>query len=1471
MSDNAVLVFIIDSDPAKRGADQVVQALGRVQGGAKKASGEVEKFNKQFANSDPVVKKLKQAFQGLSAAFAVKKLFEYSDTYKQLEGRLKLVTKSTDELRAMQQKLFKVSQETRTSYAATVQLYTRIAQSSRVLGKSQNELVKITETVNKALQVGGATSSEATAGVIQLSQALAVGTLRGDEFRSVLENMPRVTQALETALGKTRGELIAMAQEGKLSSKEVADALLSQSTLIAEEFAKLPKTVGQSLTQLNNALIQYIGQNKDIQTITNAVSEAIGFLTEHIDDLAVVAGVAATMFAGQYVVGMLAATTVNKAFLVSVAGIASKLVVFYAIFDAVQFLRGESSLLGTVIEKVFGKQIKPNIESVGEAFDMLKTVFLFVVNEIVKGINSLGGFFVALYEGVKGVFGKIGEVFNAFVQDLRNFVNDPLSFGGFTNLEQALNVGLVDSFHIAFDKVKKDTAEFNRNLDQALDDQLLTIGKKYQKAITSGQSDPDKPGSGGAGATLSDEMKKLIEKRKEFRNELAIEIAQLERLDVANRKNKEAYDEVAEAIERENALRALKLDLSSEEGRTLDAEMKRQQKLKKSIEAVTEAREAATKAAEEERERLAEAMRKPFENALESVQSEFSNFFENVFSGGINSFSDLAAGIKKIFVRLAAELVTLQFFGPQGLTGLLSGAMGAAGASGATPAGFGGIGNLTSLASGAYNLLTGGTSSMLSSVFDTVGQNLFGIGTLHTLPAGVQGPVGITGGLSNYSTLTNGSFGGTLGGMAGGFIGNFGANALFGGNRGIGADIGGTIGAIAGSFIPVPILGPAIGSFLGNAIGGLFGGGKPSNKQQWSQVDLATGAILATGGQTGKKFSQENLDAANQFSNIAAMLAKIFGGVNGNVRSFVGSRDGIVLQFDEGQQVNYGRDVGAFLKGMAKGIIERSSEVSDSVIQVLDKIDWSKAKDDIQGVVNDLSFAAAYDKLSFETKEVSQFQGMMDALQSQFKEAQATVRRLGLDEAKLNEARARQLALIRDEFNKSLQTQINAFTNPYKNATDAIASQYRQNVLDAVAVGGNPFMADQLRYLQLKSLYEDYQKQQIQNNITLKQTEVQEADERAKAAETALNMWKGFARNVRQFKTDLILDTQTTILGAEERREEALAELQRVLAAASNGDQDAIGKVEDVSRQFLDASKDFYSTTEGYNNDFLYLQTALTGLLDKSEVQLSSAQMQYNVAANQLSVAQQSLATLQAMLTKLNNLQSQTPAPPPPPPQPTFNFNQPMTQEENLKLLTTYFPFQASWGQGRNQTGDFLIQNPQYVAEYTQRRRQWVGQENYTFDPGLVAKQLVDAGNFNEQKYLQAYPDVAAAVAKGQIPSGAWHYWNQGWKERRRAFTYAEGGFFPGGDYRLVGERGPEMELTGPARYLNFEQTRRLAQGMDERPIVRGLYDIVMTLQECHMRQAEQENANRAELRAMRAELVDIRATNRRVSHVQPR
>jgi tape measure domain-containing protein len=243
------------------------------------------------------------AFVGLqSAGDAVGGLVRAADGYANLSAKIKLATTSQAAYNVAEDAVFAISQRTSTVLDSTATLFGRLSSALKDQGGSQREVLSLTETINKALAVSGATAAETSSVILQLSQAFAAGRLSGDEFNSINDAGPRLMKALAASMGVTVGELKALAEVGKLTSDQLRIAFSGeQAKQIAAEFNQLPLTIERSLVQLDNAFTRFIGQQDRASGVSAAVAGSIQGLSQNFDSLASVLGVVVVAALGRLI------------------------------------------------------------------------------------------------------------------------------------------------------------------------------------------------------------------------------------------------------------------------------------------------------------------------------------------------------------------------------------------------------------------------------------------------------------------------------------------------------------------------------------------------------------------------------------------------------------------------------------------------------------------------------------------------------------------------------------------------------------------------------------------------------------------------------------------------------------------------------------------------------------------------------------------------------------------------------------------------------------------------------------------------------------------------------------------------------------------------------------------------------------------------------------------------------------------
>lgn len=212
---------------------------------------------------------------------------DFADSAINLQNRLSTVTSSAEEAAGLMDRLYDVAQRTRSGFAETAEVFVRTSGAVKEMGLSQAEVLSFTETLSKAVKQSGASAVEANNAMIQLSQGLASGALRGDELRSVLEQLPTVADVIAEHLGVTRGELRKLGSEGKITSRDVVTAFQNASGKIDASFGKTIPTIGDLFTQLKNTLTRFF---VDITPLLKPLIDGLGVMFGVLGKIAGVAG-----------------------------------------------------------------------------------------------------------------------------------------------------------------------------------------------------------------------------------------------------------------------------------------------------------------------------------------------------------------------------------------------------------------------------------------------------------------------------------------------------------------------------------------------------------------------------------------------------------------------------------------------------------------------------------------------------------------------------------------------------------------------------------------------------------------------------------------------------------------------------------------------------------------------------------------------------------------------------------------------------------------------------------------------------------------------------------------------------------------------------------------------------------------------------------------------------------------------------
>jgi tape measure domain-containing protein len=252
--------------------DKISNDLSRFQTNADRVAKNVDRSFARLGSS------VKGVFGGLAAGLSVRELATMADSFSNIQARLKLATRDANEFAQANENIKRISSSSQSGLQETATLYTRISQSLLDVGGTQKQVADVTQALAVSLRLSGATAAESASAMLQFSQAISSGVLRGEEFNAVNEAAPRAMKALADSLNVPVGKLREMAQEGKITRDILVDALGSQLPKLLKEAETLPNTIGAAFQSLKNELLLSVGLLDQVTGASSKAASGIGLI-----------------------------------------------------------------------------------------------------------------------------------------------------------------------------------------------------------------------------------------------------------------------------------------------------------------------------------------------------------------------------------------------------------------------------------------------------------------------------------------------------------------------------------------------------------------------------------------------------------------------------------------------------------------------------------------------------------------------------------------------------------------------------------------------------------------------------------------------------------------------------------------------------------------------------------------------------------------------------------------------------------------------------------------------------------------------------------------------------------------------------------------------------------------------------------------------------------------------------------------
>jgi len=286
-----------DIEIAQKEVDQLEREVQQAESAFIDFHTEVGKANNSLKHTDIAAQTAQKGLNGakfavnalaagmatLGVGVGIRELSQVSDSYTNLSARINIATKDGGDFRSAMAGVHQVALMTNSSLSATGDLFTRLNAVGKDLGMTQQSSLDLTKTINQAIQISGVSAQASEAFTQQFIQSMQQGTLRGEEYNSMMENGFGVAEALAKGLGVTTGEVKNMADNGELGAERVYKALLSQKDAVQQTFDQFPTTIGNALQRISTSWEILIGKMDQSNGASATVADWLVTIADNMD------------------------------------------------------------------------------------------------------------------------------------------------------------------------------------------------------------------------------------------------------------------------------------------------------------------------------------------------------------------------------------------------------------------------------------------------------------------------------------------------------------------------------------------------------------------------------------------------------------------------------------------------------------------------------------------------------------------------------------------------------------------------------------------------------------------------------------------------------------------------------------------------------------------------------------------------------------------------------------------------------------------------------------------------------------------------------------------------------------------------------------------------------------------------------------------------------------------------------------
>ncbi len=275
------IVYQVQMDVAN-----LIEAQRKVNERLEKMSGGASKAASKFDQLQTSINKVAGAIAASIVVDWGRAFLVAADNMSQLNARIERLTGSAATASQTMQNLMRISSATGGLLQDTAKLWETLSTALRDTGATNGQIIQLTETLQKIGRIGGSSSEEMANALRQFGQSISSGTIRAEEFNSILEQMPELARQIAAGMGVSIGELRQLMLDGKLTAEDALNAIQKQTGSVNAEFEKLPRTLSQANTALTNSFLSMIDSVNQATGASSGMVAVIDSLTAALDRLA---------------------------------------------------------------------------------------------------------------------------------------------------------------------------------------------------------------------------------------------------------------------------------------------------------------------------------------------------------------------------------------------------------------------------------------------------------------------------------------------------------------------------------------------------------------------------------------------------------------------------------------------------------------------------------------------------------------------------------------------------------------------------------------------------------------------------------------------------------------------------------------------------------------------------------------------------------------------------------------------------------------------------------------------------------------------------------------------------------------------------------------------------------------------------------------------------------------------------------